>query len=145
MQIDNNYVEKFGTGKLTAIIKTGKDRWGELITFFIGRTTEIVVSFVFTAYMLMKHDVLYLFIFIVIYIFFYVISYFLNLGALSHRRKRRDYSNNLTKNLVKILMNKQEIFQSGKIQHEVDILNDYDDKQIFHNKRIADYLCGMFE
>lgn len=145
VQLNNNYTEKYGTGKLTAIINNGIDRWGELIDMFLHQMIGILVSFVFTCYMLYQSNFFYVIVFISLYFVFYVISYFLNLWAIKYRKKRRDYSHNHTKNFIKVLMNKHEILQSDKITHEIQILDSYDNKQIFYNKKIADFLQPLFE
>ncbi len=42
-------------------------------------------------------------------------------------------------------MNKQEIFQSEKISNEIKNLDNYSNKQIYYNKKMADYLVLLFE
>ncbi len=145
VKMNNNYVERFWTWKLTAIVKTWIEKWSSLFELFIARTIEIFISFLFTSYMLYKNDLWFLLVFVIAYFSFYVIAYFLNLWALKYRRFRRDYRNNHTKNLVKILMNKQEIFQSEKIKNETENLDNYSNKQIFYNKKIANYLSVLFQ
>ena len=50
-----------------------------------------------------------------------------------------------TKNLVKLLMNKQEILQSDKIDHEISILDSYKEKEIYYNKKLSAFLAPLFE
>ncbi len=145
VNLDNNNVEKYWTWKLTAIINNWIETWGNLVDIFLSESISIIISIIFTSYMLYKSDDLFLAWFVVIYISIFVISYYLNLWALKYRKKRRDNWNHHTKNLVKIIMNKQEILQSNKIKHEINILDWYKNKEIFYNKKIANYLQPLFE
>ncbi len=145
INLNNNHIEKYWTGNLTAIINKWIDKWWMLLDSFLMQSTNILVSFLFTAYMLYKNNSMFLLIFIIIYIVIYVWAYFLNLWALKIRRKRRDIWNMHTKNLVKIIMNKQEILQLDKINHELEILDDYKNKEIFYSKKISNFLQPLYE
>ena len=87
---------------------------------------------------------LFLILFIFLYIFFYISSIYLNKKVVFYRRQRRDYENMNTKNLVKVLMNKQEIMQTQKISYEIKILNELNDKEIFYNKKMSVFLIFCF-
>lgn len=118
--------------------------WGSLDTFLI-QSINIIVSFLFTCFMLLKSNEFFLLIFLIIYIIIYTWAYYLNLHALKIRRKRRDAWNMHTKNLVKLIMNKQEILQSDKIDHEINILDSYKNKEIYYNKKLSVFLQPLFE
>lgn len=145
INISNTHIEKYWTGKLTAIINNWIDRWGRSLDMFLMQSINIFVSFVFTAFMLQRSNDLFLVIFLIIYLIIYTGAYYLNLNALKIRRKRRDAWNMHTKNLVKLLMNKQEILQSDKIDHEINILDSYKDKEIYYNKKLSLFLQPLFE
>lgn len=145
INLENNHIEKHWTGKLTAIINNWISRWGSLLENFFNQFIILLISFIFTSYMLFRSDKIFLFIFFFVYFIFYISSYFFNLWALKYRRKRRDNWNYHVKNLVKIIMNKQEILQSDKINHELKILDWYKDKEIFYNKKMSNYLYPLFQ
>lgn len=143
--LNNNHIEKFWTWKLTAIINNGIDRWWRLLDMFINQSINVLISFIFTGYMLYKSNDIFLIGFIGVYLLFYIVSYYLNMWAIKYRRKRRDNANYHTKNLVKVIMNKQEILQSDKISHELEILDGYKNKEIFYNKKMSNFLQPLFE
>lgn len=143
--LDNNILEREWTWKLISILNTGIDKWWRLLDIFLMNGFTIITSIIFTWYMISKNNLNMLFIFIWLYILLYVISYYLNLWALKYRRLRRDYWNTHTKNVVKIIMNKNEIMQSQKINHEINILDEYKEKEIFYNKKMSRFLMPLFE
>ncbi len=112
---------------------------------FINQSINVLISFIFTGYMLYKSNDIFLIGFIGVYLLFYIVSYYLNMWAIKYRRKRRDNANYHTKNLVKVIMNKQEILQSDKISHELEILDGYKNKEIFYNKKMSNFLQPLFE
>jgi len=145
INLNNNHIEKYWTWKLTAILNNWIDRWGRLLDMFLNQSMNVIISFIFTAFMLYRSNDLFLVWFVILYFLIYTGSYYLNLGALKYRRKRRDYRNHHTKNLVKIIMNKHEILQSDKIWYELWILDFCKNKEIFYNKKISNYLQPLFE
>jgi hypothetical protein len=83
-------------------------------------------------------------IFILLYMLFHIVSIVLNTRILRYRRKRIEYANMHTKNLVKILMSKFEILQSNKLKQETIILHKYQDKEIEYNNKMAYYMSGFY-
>ncbi|MBS9783966.1 ABC transporter ATP-binding protein [Candidatus Gracilibacteria bacterium] len=144
LKIDNNYIERYGTGSLVSIINTGIQKWGNLINFFIREFVGIIVAFFFTGYMLSKNNSLFFTVFICFYFIFYIISYFLNLKILKYRMERKINSLHHSKNVVKILMNKSEISQNNKIGVELKNLEYYDNKQIDNSIKMDKYLQSIF-
>jgi hypothetical protein len=95
--------------------------------------------------MIGKNSTTLLGVFIFLYIAIYISSYYLNLGNLKYRRKRRDWANLHTKHLVKIIMSKNEILFTNKVAGEVRSLDSYFDKETFYNKKMTNYMMPMFE
>ena len=66
--INNNDVEKQGTGKLVSIVTNGSDTWVLSLDLFLLETTRIFFVFLFSLYMFMQVNVLYGLAFIVLYV-----------------------------------------------------------------------------
>ncbi len=145
IQLDNNEVDKQWTWKLMAIINKWIDRWGRSLDMFINDSMNVIVSFSFTSYILLKNGYNYFLWFVFFVIITGFVSYKLNLWAIKYRNKRRDNLNLHTKHFTKVVMNKQEIMQSWKILNEVDTLDFYKNKEIFHNKKMWNYLEPLFQ
>ncbi|MDD5770395.1 MAG: ABC transporter ATP-binding protein [Candidatus Gracilibacteria bacterium] len=144
VKLDNNQVEKYGTGKTISIIGKGFDTWGSLITNTLENGAYICVNIVFTIYMLSVFNIYYGFIFlIIVFIMLFIANYF-NTIAIKYRNKRNDSKNLYTKQLVKILMSKNEIFQANKVDKEIDILKFYSDENIYYNKKMGFLIFGLF-
>ncbi len=80
--------------------------------YTISEWSKLIVYILFTAFMLFNANSLYLLIFILILIWFYIIANKINYFCLKYRTQRWDIKNLYTKQIVKIIMSKNEIFQS---------------------------------
>lgn len=144
VKLDNNSIETHWVGKMIAIIRTWIHTWWNLINNLFFSWSDILVSFIFTIYMLLRVNYYFTIIFIFLYIFFHIIWIYINYKILFYRRKRIEYSNLHTKQLVKILMSKFEILQSNKIDKEINILDFDMNKTIFYNKKIWTPMILLF-
>jgi ABC-type multidrug transport system fused ATPase/permease subunit len=145
IKTDNNSYEKYGTGKLAAIIDKGMDIWSYSIEVFFNKSLDLVIAFIFVSYMLAKNNMYFLFTFILLYVLFYFWAHFINKGAIKYRKQRNDVRNEHTKDSVKIIMNKQEILQTKKINTEIKRLYNYKQKEIEINKNVSNFLTPLFE
>jgi len=145
VRLDNNEIERLWTWKIIAIIDKWIIVWGNLFHHVFDDGIRIIVSVLFTSYMIGKNSTTLLWVFVLLYIFIYIASFYLNFGTLKHRRKRRDWGNTHTKHLVKIIMSKNEILLTNKADGEIQSLDSYFDKETFYNKKMANYLMPMFE
>lgn len=57
--INNNDVEKQGTGKLVSIVTNGSDTWVLSLDLFLLETTRILFVFLFSLYMFAQVSILY--------------------------------------------------------------------------------------
>jgi len=144
-QLDNNELEKLWTWKVIAILDKGITVWGNLFHHFFEEWTRVLVSVIFTAYMVWKNSTTLLWIFVFLYVLIYICSFYFNIGTLKYRRRRRDWWNTHTKHLVKLIMSKNEVLFTNKAKMEIDKLDFYYDKETSNNRKMADYLMPMFE
>lgn len=72
------------------------------------------------------------------------IVYFLNDGALSWREARRASEELVSKQIVRMIMSKQEVLQSRKVQQEITRLWDQNRSSHEANIKTNDYIRAMF-
>ena len=125
LKLDNNKIETIWTGKLIWIIQSWIGKWLELLADFFEHWISLLVSFIFTVYMIVKVDFIYSIIFLWLFILFLIVSVYFNSKLIPFRKMRYKYRNSRLKNIVKVLMNKQEIMQSSKIDKETDNIYKY--------------------
>ena len=144
VELDNNKIEWIGTWKMVALIKWWIDIWWKLFILLVENLTQIFVVLCFTFYMLLKVNYIYAIIFIILYILFHLSTWYFNNKVIKIRRKRVDAKNKYTKHFIKILMSKFEILQSNKISKEIDILDEYQNKEIYYNQEMSFYMNLVF-
>ena len=144
-RLDNNEIEKLGTGKIIAILEKWITVWWNLFHKVFEQGIRVSTAIVFTAYMVGKNSSILLWIFIFLCIIIYICSFYFNIGTLKFRRKRRDWWNSHTKHLVKLIMSKNEVLFTNKGGLEIDKLDTYIDHKTYNNKKMANFLMPMFE
>lgn len=118
IQLNNNLVEVQWTWKLISIIYWWVRQWWFSLWNFLEVWIKVIITFIFSFYMISKVSTYYWIIFIVLSIIFLFISvYFSNLLQI-YRKARNDNINLVSKETTKVLMNKTEILQSNKIDKE---------------------------
>jgi len=73
-----------------------------------------------------------------------VVIHRINKGTIYRREKRRTAEEMVAKQLVRMIMSKQEVLQSHKTQEEIKYLDEQNDESNKANIRVNDYLRGMF-
>lgn len=144
VRLDNNFTEKYGVWKSISIIDRGIEKWWDLISTTIERGAYFLVSFCFTLYMLLNANSWYVVIFIALFLCMIIISTYFNNLCLKYRKLRNESKNLFTKQLVKILMSKNEIFQSNKVETETKILDGYLQDNTRYNKQMGTPIFGLF-
>jgi ABC-type multidrug transport system fused ATPase/permease subunit len=96
----------------------------EILGRFIEQGIPLLITLIFTIYMIIKVDLIYSFAFLFLLILFFITSVYFNYKLRPFRKKRYEFRNIRLKSVVKILMNKQEIMQSDKINKETDKIYD---------------------
>lgn len=122
IKLDNNKIETIWTWKLISIINNGIDNWWFLMWDLIEKWIHLIVSILFAVYMINKVDSTYSLIFILLFWLFFMISIHFNNKMKKYRVRRNENQINVSKNIVKVLMNKNEILQTDKIKSESNLL-----------------------
>ncbi|MDD3646626.1 MAG: ABC transporter ATP-binding protein [Candidatus Gracilibacteria bacterium] len=119
IKLSNNDVELIGTGKIIGIIQNGASTWAELLADFLEKGTALVVSILFTVYMVSRVEWYYGLLFIFLVIIFFYTSKKANAKLSIFRKERYELRNTRLRYLVKILMSKMEVLQTGRINSEM--------------------------
>lgn len=144
VRLDNNWTEKYWTWKSISILVSWFDTWWRLVYDLFENGFSFLVSVVFTIYMLSKVDNIYILFFIVILVIMFFVVNYLNNICIKYRNLRNESKNLYTKQLVKILMSKNEVFQSNKVDNEISILDHYMIENIYYNKKMDTPIYWLF-
>lgn len=121
-QMDNNYVESLGTGKLMTIVQDWIDRWGLLLWQAIEIFGRLVVAIAFTIYVISQIQSLYIGLFIVLFFSFFVLSRYFNNQLFPFRKLRQFNRIDISRATIKVFMSKNEILQNNSIEkHNAEI------------------------
>ena len=144
ISVNNNDVEKQGTGKLVSIITNGSDTWSISLDLFLLETTRILLVFIFSVYMFSQVGIIYWLAFISLYVLVIILWAYFNNRSLIYRRQRMIMWNMYVKTFVRILMSKVEIMQSSKTQMEISKIHAICDDIVEVNKRMAVWVYACY-
>ncbi len=134
--LDNNKVESVWTWKLMNFFDKGKLEWTEIVAEIFETGTMLLVSILFTIYMIWKVEITYSVLFVILLILFIWIWNYSNNKLAIFRKQRYIWRSDVMKHLVMVLMSKIEILSAGRIQQELSKLNDVSEKLSDINKRM---------
>ncbi len=137
IQLDNNAVESIWTGKLISIINTGIEKWGILLWDTIEHCIALTLAIVFAGYMIAKVNPLFIMLLVWLFLFFFFFSYRINKKMSHYRKSRNENYIEISKQVVKILMSKNEILQSGKVMWENNTIESLYSRDIAINKSMG--------
>ncbi len=116
--IDNNYIESLWTGKLISVINEGVERWGILMWQLVEQSVRLLIAICFTLYMISRVNSFYIWIFIFLFIIFFFFSKYINGKMFLYRNIRYLNKLSISRNVVRILMSKNEILQNDSLNEE---------------------------
>ena len=117
--IDGNYIERMGTGKLIAIITSWEKAWVEWLTNFIKEGTRMIILTSFIFYIFLQAQILYGVIFLIVLIVLHIVVVIADQYAHRYRRMRTEKKNEFTRQLVRIIMSRNEIIQWSRANEEL--------------------------
>lgn len=144
MEIENTYLEKLGTGRLIAILTTGAKIWIEDLTSIIKEGTRIIVVTGFIAYLFFSKSYFYWALFLVAFLILHILVVYADTYAHKYRRIRTEKKGEFTRQLVRILMSRNEILQSGKARHDIENILDIIEEVRSANDGINKALFSIF-
>lgn len=135
MNIESTYLEKIGTGRLISVMTTGSKTWIDGLTNTLKEWTKITVATCFILYLFFSANYLYAGIFIVAFIILHVLVVYADSHAHKHRKIRTEARTEWTRRLVRILMSRNEILQSGTASREIEgVMDSIEDARRSNNK-----------
>lgn len=143
IKLSNNEVELVWTGKIIWIIQNWTSVWANLLVDFIERWTALVVSILFTVYMVSRVEWYYGLMFIFLVIIFFYISKKANNRLHIFRKIRYELRNTRLRYLVKILMSKMEVLQTWRIKSEMVGIYDNAEGISYISKEMSTYRVIM--
>jgi ABC-type multidrug transport system fused ATPase/permease subunit len=143
-QLDYTTIEKYGTGRLVYIISKGADERVDAIIKTMYSFVDVIIKLAFFVLSMALINIWYGVFFLLLYVVMLTIVYFVNEGALHWREERRASEEIVSKQIVRMIMSKQEVLQSQKIDDEIDRLMWQNDQTHIANIRTNDYIRSMF-
>lgn len=143
-QLDYTTIEKYGTGRLVYIISKGADEWVDAIVKTVYSFIDVIVKLIFFALMMSLINLRYGLFFVLLYVVMIVVVYYLNKWTLRWREARRASEESISKQLVRMIMTKQEVLQSHKVSKEISHLLQQNDQTHIANIKTNDYIRSMF-
>lgn len=119
VQMDNNSVEKMWIWKIIAILENWRLRWSEWLSNVTEKWIALLILLSYVIFITSSHWYFYTLWFFVLLIFSVTIMVFVNKNQFKFRNKRSEIRNNRLKLVTKILMSKNEILQTNRINYEV--------------------------
>lgn len=142
--LDYTTIEKYGTGRIIYMISKGADERAWAIIDSIYSFIDIGAKCIFFFIIIAGFSIWYAILFALWYGLVLVIVYQINKGTLYRRERRRNAEELVSKQLVRMIMSKQEVLQSHKTQEELNYLDAQNEESNRANIRVNNYLRGMF-
>lgn len=130
-ELDNTILDYMWTGKIISIVQKGMDSWWSMAIHLWMMFPSAIITIFFALWVVGSFSPLYVFLFLGLLILMLVVSYKLRNKSLYWRRQRDEHVGEYTRQLVKMIMHKFHILQSGYVSMEIKKLLNWSD-QILH-------------
>nr|MDD3720603.1 ABC transporter ATP-binding protein [Candidatus Gracilibacteria bacterium] len=138
LYVDNNYIEKQGTGKLIAMLEKGMNAWVDLINRLFEDVFPGVLMMIFSFIFISFINIYYAFVLILLFAITFYLTVILQAKSKLIRIERRELNIILTRRFVKVLMTKFEILQNDKGKEEAKDIADSLTKNMKLNFKLRD-------
>ncbi len=125
IQMDNNEVEKVWIWKIIAILENGRFRWSESLADSVEKWFSIFILLSYVFYVTFSHWFYYTIWFLLLLILSVSILVIVNNYQFRYRKRRSEIRNNRLRLITKILMSKNEILQTDRIDSEIKKIETY--------------------
>jgi len=119
IQMDNNSVEKVWVWKIIAILENGRLRWAEWMANTMDRWISLIILLMYVFFVTFSHWFLFTLWFFILLVVSISILVVVNNFQFRFRSRRSELRNNRLRLITKILMSKNEILQTNRIDSEV--------------------------
>lgn len=142
--MDNNHVERIWSWKMVSIIEKWIETWSLNLNMLLWNGWGILITFLVATLYIWSISLLGAALFILFFLWVLYITMFLNSKMISFRRKRIEQVHLYTWHVVKMIMSKMEILQSGKLKEENKIATHYLDRNRYYNLKMSPYFHAFF-
>lgn len=105
---------------------------------------DVLIKLIFFIVVIAMINIWYGVFFFFLYLIMLITVYHINTGAIRRREKRREADEVVSKQMVRMIMSKQEVLQSRKIQEEIEQLLTHNQYAHHANIKTNNYLRSMF-
>ncbi len=144
VQLDGNYLDMIGTGKLISIIITWFEKWTSLLNDWIGYGVWLIIAFISWIYFSFQIGWQFVIWYAVLFVCIITISLYLDRPSKIYRNKRLDALNDYSRAMVKFIMSRIDIIQNNKILSEVEKTGSHIDEAASRTLKQAIPLSRMF-
>ncbi|MFA7285105.1 MAG: ABC transporter ATP-binding protein, partial [Candidatus Absconditabacterales bacterium] len=145
IEADSTAVEKIGTGRLIAIMNQGLTTRRSSLESAAFHVPEILINMGFVVYMVSRLHWAYSVIFLVLLVLVSLFSAYISTKANPWRAKKKHIDTELSRFDVRMIMSKQEIIQSGKLDHELDVYRVKNIERYKYASKVGTFLFYMYE
>lgn len=117
--MDGNTLEKIGTWRIIATISSWEKVWIDGILHVIQEGTKILIVSGYILYLFFSQSFLAWAWFIIAFIILHALVIYVDMYARKNRKDRTERKTDLTRWLVRIVMSRNEILQSGKVEWDI--------------------------
>lgn len=125
IQMNNTEVEKIWVWKIIAILENGRFRWSESLADSIEKWTSLFILLSYVFYVTFSHGIYYTIWFLFLLFLSVSILVVVNNYQFRFRKRRSEIRNNRLRLITKILMSKNEILQTDRINSEIEKIEKY--------------------
>jgi len=125
IKMSNNEVEKVWIWKIIAILENGRFRWSESLADSIEKGISLFILLSYVFYITFSHGIYYTIWFLLLLTLSVSILVVVNNYQFRYRRRRSELRNNRLRLITKILMSKNEILQTDRINSEIEKIEKY--------------------
>jgi len=138
--LDNNDAERLWTWRFVAVIQQGIEIRSRSLSDLFFKGIYIFLSLVISFFLIKQTSLRLALLYLVILIFSIVIVFLLDKYAVFRRNKRRDEEHKNTSSIIRLIMSKFEVLQSGKLRSEIDNLMLYLKQADIYNQKTGNYV-----
>jgi len=139
IKMNNNSVEKIWVWKIISILENGRFRWTEWLADSVEKWISLFILLTYVFFVTFSHWIFYTFWFFILLIFSVSILVLVNNYQFRFRSQRSDIRNNMLKLITKVLMSKNEILQTGKINSEIKKVWKHCDDMSYLNVKMSNW------
>lgn len=144
IQLDNTVATSVWTWKMQSILNKWIDTWCLQLNDFTRNIIKVFVTFIYAFVSIFLIQSWYAVLFFIVYIAVHILWVYINSFSLKYRMERYKAYTWYSARLVRIIMNKYEILQSGKTELEIEWLDFYIAEMDDANQKMKDPIHRFF-